>query len=100
MAGTRWKMCGESSSVENLRLSTHAYRYYKRLLRADQRLFDRVESSLGRLLDPPEVGKPLVGPLEGHRSLRVGHLRIIYRIDSERSEILALDISPRGGAYR
>lgn len=86
--------------MRTLRLSTHARRYYKRLYRADRRLFDRVDGSLGRLLDQPDLGKPLVGPLEGHRSLRVGQLRIIYRVDSSASEILVLDIAPRGGAYR
>jgi len=86
--------------VETLRLSTHARRYYKRLYRADRRLFDRLDNSLGRLLDQPKLGKPLVGPLEGHRSLRVGHLRVIYRIDAEQIEVLVLDIAPRGGIYR
>ena len=86
--------------MKTLRLSTHARRNYKRIFRADRRLFDRLDKSLSRLLDQPEIGKPLVGPLEGHRSLRVGHLRIIYRIEPSRDEVLILDISPRGGAYQ
>ena len=86
--------------MKSVRLSTHARRTYRKLHRSDRKLFERVDSSLQRLCDQPELGKPLVGPLEGYRSLRVGHLRIIYRIDPGRDEIKVLDISPRGGAYR
>ncbi len=86
--------------MKSLRLSTHARRYYKRLYRADRRLFDRVNRSLDRLVDQPEVGKPLVGPLAGHRSLRVGPLRIIYRTEPRSGGVFVLDIAPRGGAYR
>ena len=83
-----------------VRLSTHARRYYRRLYRADRRLFERVDRSLDRLIDQPQIGKPLLGPLEGHRSLRVGHLRIIYRIEPEGGGVFVPDIASRGGAYR
>ena len=86
--------------MASLRLSTHARRYFKRLFRADRRLFERLDRSLDRLIEQPELGKPLAGPLEGHRSLRVGHLRIIYRVDADNNEVFVLDIAPRGGVYR
>lgn len=83
-----------------LRLSTNARRFYRRLYRSDRKLFERLDPSLERLTDQPQLGKPLVGPLRGHRSLRVGPLRIIYRIETESSDLLVLDIAARGGAYR
>ena len=86
--------------MASLRLSTHAHRYFKRLNRADRRLFERLDRSLDRLIDQPELGKPLVGPLEGHRSLRVGHLRINYRMETDGDCVVVLDIAPRGGVYR
>ena len=86
--------------MASLRLSTHARRYFRRLYRADRRLFDRLDRSLDRLCEQPELGKPLAGPLEGHRSLRVGHLRIVYRIEIDAAEVCVLDIAPRGGVYR
>ena len=84
----------------SLRLSTHARRSYKRLYRSDRKVFERLDRSLQRLADQPELGKPLVGPLRGHRSLRVGLLRIIYRVESDTRDVWILDISSRGGAYR
>ena len=38
--------------------------------------------------------------LEGHRSLRVGSLRIVYRLDEAHQTVLVLDIAQRGGVYR
>ena len=83
-----------------LRLSTHARRSYKRLYRSDRKVFERLDRSLERLAAQPELGKPLTGPLSGYRSQRVGFLRIIYRIEADTGDVLVLDISSRGGAYR
>ena len=84
----------------SLKLSSHARRFYKRLYRSDRRVFERLDRSLDRLAKQPELGKPLVGPLRGHRSLRVGPLRIIYRLDEKTGDILVLEIGPHGAAYR
>lgn len=71
-----------------------------RLARSDRRLFARLDRALDRLADEPTLGKPLTGPLSGHRSLRVGSLRIVYRQGEDAEELLVLEIAQRGGAYR
>ena len=71
-----------------------------RLARSDPRLFARVDRALDRLAEEPAAGKPLAGPLTGHRSLRVGSLRIVYRVEETGNGVLVLDIAQRGGAYR
>ena len=83
-----------------VRLSSHARKSYQRLARSDRRLFERIDRSLDRLGEEPAAGKPLAGPLSGHRSLRVGSLRIVYRFDEEAQAVLVLEIAQRGGAYR
>jgi mRNA-degrading endonuclease RelE of RelBE toxin-antitoxin system len=83
-----------------LRLSSHARKSYERLARSDRRLFARVDRALDRLAADPNLGKPLVGPLGGHRSLRVGSVRIIYRVDDEHRALLVLNLGQRGGVYR
>jgi addiction module RelE/StbE family toxin len=83
-----------------VRLSGPARKAYERLARSDRRLFRRVDHVLERLKDEPQSGKPLHGPLEGHRSLRVGDLRIVYRFESERVLVLVLTIARRGQVYR
>ncbi len=82
------------------RLSSHARKSYHRLARSDRRNFERIDRAPDRLGQDPAAGKPLAGPLSGHRSLRVGSLRIVYRLDEEDQAVLVLDIAQRGGVYR
>ena len=82
------------------RLSTHARKAYEKLARSDQRLFRRVDRALDRIATEPEAGKPLVGPLKGRRSYRVGTVRIIYRWHRGECLVLVLDIAERGRVYR
>ena len=52
-----------------------------------------------RLIDDPVLaGKPLRQSLKGHRKLRVGDWRIIYRID--RKDIIILKIGHRREVYQ
>lgn len=51
-------------------------------------------------MDPPRVGKPLSGPLAGCHGARRGTYRIVYRVDSERRQVLVLDIAHRSTVYK
>jgi mRNA-degrading endonuclease RelE of RelBE toxin-antitoxin system len=86
--------------VIEVRLSSHAKKSFCRLAKSDRRLFERVDRALDRLSEDPAAGKPLAGPLAGHRSLRVGAIRIVYRFDEDALAVLILDIAQRGAAYR
>jgi mRNA-degrading endonuclease RelE of RelBE toxin-antitoxin system len=97
---TVWRKCAGSSPVAALRLSGHARKSYYRLARSDRRLFERIDRAPDRLAKDPTVGKPLAGPLSGHRSLRLGSVRVVYRFDDEDQAVLVLDIAQRGGVYR
>jgi mRNA-degrading endonuclease RelE of RelBE toxin-antitoxin system len=46
------------------------------------------------------AGKPLQGPLAGRRSLQVGDIRIVYRLEAEAFLVFVLDIARRDKAYR
>ena len=83
-----------------VRLSTHARTSYERLARNDRALFRRVDRALDRLAEEPAAGKPLVGPLRGHRSHRVGPVRIVYRYEADADVVFVLDIAQRDRAYR
>ena len=84
----------------DVRLSTNARKAYEKLARSDRRLFRRVDAALDRLAGDPQSGKALHGPLAGHRSLRVGSLRIVYRFEVDRLLVLVLSIADRGLVYR
>ncbi len=85
--------------MATVRLSRHARKSYEKLSRSDRRLFVRVDRALDRLAREPEAGKPLQGPLQGRRSLRVGSVRIIYRYDGDQLLVLVLEIAQRQRVY-
>lgn len=49
------------------------------------------------VLASPQAGKALKDELSGYRSFRVGNFRIIYRIDKEIIEVVA--VGPRRTIY-
>lgn len=50
-------------------------------------------------LDPIGFGKPLRYSLKGHRRLRVGDYRIVYRIEPDTNTVLIIAIKHRKDIY-
>jgi len=63
---------------------------------AKERIRKAIETQL--TYDPVLAGKPLRQTLKGHRKLRVGDWRVIYRI--ERKDIIILKIGHRREVYK
>jgi len=63
---------------------------------AKERIRKAIETKL--LSDPILTGKPLRQSLKGHRKLRIGDWRVIYRID--RKTIIILIIGHRREIYK
>ena len=62
-------------------------------------LSDKAGEILKRLDNQPNLGKKLLGPLQGKRSTRLGRShRIIYTLVD--GEVVVLTIKPRRDAYR
>lgn len=51
------------------------------------------------VVDPVGFGKPLQYSLRGHRRLRVGNYRVIYRIDAATATVTIIAIKHRKEAY-
>lgn len=51
------------------------------------------------LIAPLAFGKPLRYSFKGHRSLRVGDYRIVYRIDAKAHEVIIVIIKHRKEVY-
>ncbi len=49
--------------------------------------------------DPIQYGKPLHFSLKGHRRIRVGDYRIIYRVDEETKSVYIVPIGHRKDIY-
>ena len=50
-------------------------------------------------VDPVALGKPLRYSLAGHRRLRVGSYRVIYRIENDKHRVLIVAIKHRKDVY-
>lgn len=50
-------------------------------------------------IDPIGLGKPLRYSLKGHRRLRVGDYRIVYRVDPEKQTVTIVVIKHRKDVY-
>ena len=61
---------------------------------------DRIMKSVESLQMNPDLGKQLVGPLKGLRSLRVGRYRIIYKKEINELIILVVAIGHRKNIYK
>lgn len=70
---------------------------------ADRRVREKIGNRIdGLARDPEQQGKPLIGELEGYRSVRaVGQrYRIIYRVHRSRVEVLVVAAGIRKGGDR
>lgn len=52
------------------------------------------------MIDPIGFGKPLRYSLKGHRRLRVGDYRIVYRIEPEQQRVIIIAIQHRRDVYK
>ena len=84
-----------SRSVE---LTKRAVRDLDGLTRGRSAIAARILAKIQSLSDEPSTGKPLVGPLKGIWSLRVGEYRILYEFDKKR--VIILTVNHRKEAYR
>ena len=66
--------------------------------RSRPQLYGKVIAKIEALGNDPALGKPLVGPLKGLRSLGVGDYRIVY--EKEKDAIVVLTVNHRREVYR
>ena len=79
-------------------LTQRATKDLDRLQRGQPALFQKVAANIRSLAEIPRSGKPLVGPLKGIWSLRVGDYRIIYQIGKH--TVVVLTVNHRRQVYR
>jgi len=84
--------------VYEVELTKRAGKDLDSLNRAQPELFEKVVAKIRSLRDDSKAGKPLVGPLKGKWSLRVGEYRIIYEIG--KAVIIVLTVNHRREVYR
>lgn len=78
-------------------LSREAARTLERLTPAKRaRIFQALERARG----DPLKGKRLRGELEGLLSLRIGTMRAVYEVDTDRRMVVVHAIGPRGDIYK
>jgi mRNA interferase RelE/StbE len=79
-------------------LTKRATRDLDSLRRAQPMIFEKVVAKIRTLAEDPKAGKPLVGPLKGTWSLRVGDYRILYEVG--KAKVIVLTVNHRRGVYK
>jgi mRNA-degrading endonuclease RelE of RelBE toxin-antitoxin system len=74
---------------DRLRLASRVAGDWEALLPEER---EAARAALRRLDDDPIAGAPLFPPLRGIWSLRLGHLRLLYRLSPEARAVFVLSI--------
>ena len=82
----------------NVALTKRAVKDLNNLEHDQPEIFRKIVAKIDSLGEDPRVGKPLVGPLKGKWSLRIGNYRIIYEIG--KATIVVLTVSHRREVYK
>ncbi len=90
---------GKEKTEFKISFTPRAYRSFAGLLKANEKLARRISGKIDSLSRKPMMGKPLRGQWKGHRSLRVGDYRIIYKVDTVKREILIINVRHRREVY-
>jgi mRNA interferase RelE/StbE len=61
---------------------------------------NKIFRGIEELRENPDLGKQLVGPLKGLRSLRIGNYRVIYKKEMQIITIIVLAIGHRKNIYK
>jgi mRNA interferase RelE/StbE len=61
---------------------------------------NKIFKGIEALKENPDLGKQLVGPLKGLRSLRIGNYRAIYKKEIQIITIIILAVGHRKGIYK
>ncbi len=68
-------------------------------LSSDIKLLIRKTIEQRLMIDPVSFGKPLRYSLKGHRRLRIGDYRVVYRIEQETCTVIIIAIKHRKDVY-
>ncbi len=68
--------------------------------KAAARIVKTLETRIAELEDPRSLGAPLKGEHEGFWRWRIGHYRVLARIEDERITILVVRVAHRKEVYR
>lgn len=72
----------------------------KQIHKLSQTVRSRFQSALIEVQANPLVGEKLHGELADYRKFRLGDYRVVYRFDSQKSEVRIVKIEHRQGVYR
>jgi mRNA interferase RelE/StbE len=86
---------GSGEAIARLRVPDEVARLVRGLHPAIKR---KVRTALQAIIETPNCGKPLKDELAGLRSLRIGRIRIVYRLAEDRT-IEVISIGPRRPVY-
>ena len=66
--------------------------FLRQLKKSDKSILERVEKIVIKILNDPEIGKPMRYERKGTRELYVPPLRLNYAYDKEKDTVIFLDL--------
>ncbi len=63
----------------------------------DKKVKERLEKNISKIMENPEIGKPLSYTLKGERTVRIPPFRLIYSING--NSLVLLRFEHRSGVY-
>lgn len=85
------------AATYQVKLADEAADYYDRLSSDKQEL---VDSKLELIAHDPFHGKPLKHDLKGLFSVRLGPLRLVYKVDRANQTVTVVELAPRDKVYK
>jgi mRNA-degrading endonuclease RelE of RelBE toxin-antitoxin system len=64
----------------------------------DKKTKERIKKQIKKIIEKPEVGKPLMHDLKGERSVHIKPFRLIYTVDNDK--LILLRFEHRKEAYK
>jgi mRNA-degrading endonuclease RelE of RelBE toxin-antitoxin system len=74
-----------------LEVSKEAKFVFKRISRKDKPLLERIEYQLAKILEHPELGKPLRYGMKNQRRVHIGSFVLSYEIENDIIRVLDFD---------
>lgn len=74
-----------------LEITKEAQEAFQKISKKNKSLLSRAESQIIKILNYPEIGKPLRHSMKNQRRLHVGSFVLVYEIESETIRILDFD---------
>ncbi len=82
-----------------LRVSEHLDKLFFKISKKDQLQFNILSKKIEKILENPDLGKPLTANKIGQRRVHLGHFVLTYEVDEKNKIVSLLDYDHHDNIY-